>query len=75
MEKTGRVVVADECHQSCGVAAELLARIAESGFDKLKAPPARVTTLDVPIPFSAPLEKVVAPSEARIADAIRATLR
>ena len=36
VEKTHRVVIADETHQSCGVAAEIAARIAESGFDKLK---------------------------------------
>ncbi len=75
VEKTGRVVVVDECHQSCGVAAEFVARIAEAGFDKLKAPMRRVTTLDVPVPYSPPLEEFISPSEARIADAIRATVR
>ena len=38
VEKTHRVVIADETHQSCGVAAEIAARIAETGFDKLKTP-------------------------------------
>ena len=38
VEKTHRVVIADETHQSCGVAAEIAARIAETGFDKLKDP-------------------------------------
>jgi len=75
VEKTARVVVVDECHQSCGVAAELVARIAEAGFDKLKAPIRRVATLDVPVPFSPALEEFVSPSEARIAEAIRATVR
>lgn len=75
VEKTRRVVIVDETHQSCGVAAELAARIAEEGFDKLKAPIRRVATLDVPIPFSEPLEKFISPSEARIAEAIRAVLR
>lgn len=75
VEKTGRVVVVDECHASCGVAAEVMARIAEAGFDKLKAPMRRVATLDVPIPFSPPLEEFVSPSTARIAEAIRATVR
>ncbi len=74
VEKTGRAVVADECHRSCGIAAELAARIAEAGFDKLKAPIRRVATLDVPIPFSPPLEDFVSPSEARLVDAIRATV-
>jgi pyruvate dehydrogenase E1 component beta subunit len=75
VEKTGRVVVVDECHQSCGVSAELVARIAEAGFDKLKAPIRRVATLDVPVPFSPPLEDFISPSQARIAEAIRATVR
>lgn len=75
VEKTGRVVVVDECHASCGVAAEVMARIAEAGFDKLKAPMRRVATLDVPIPFSPPLEEFVSPSTARIAEAIRASVQ
>jgi acetoin:2,6-dichlorophenolindophenol oxidoreductase subunit beta len=75
VEKTQRVVIVDETHQSCGVAAELAARIAEEGFDKLKAPIRRVATLDVPVPYSPPLEEFISPSASRITDAIRATLR
>ena len=75
VEKTGRVVIVDQCHRSCGIAAEIAARIAEEGFDKLKAPIRRVTTPDVPIPFSPPLEEFVKPSEPRIAAAIRSLLR
>jgi acetoin:2,6-dichlorophenolindophenol oxidoreductase subunit beta len=75
VEKTGRVVIVDETHQSCGVAAEIAARIAESGFDKLKAPVLRVATLDVPVPYSPPLEEYIGPREDRIIEAIRAVLR
>ena len=75
VEKTGRVVIVDQCHRSCGIAAELAARIVEEGFDKLKAPIRRVTTPDVPIPFSPPLEEYVTPSESRIIEAIRSVLR
>ena len=75
VEKTGRVVIVDECHQSCGVAAELSARIVETGFDKLKAGIQRVNTLDVPVPYSEPLEEYISPSESRIAEAIRSILR
>jgi acetoin:2,6-dichlorophenolindophenol oxidoreductase subunit beta len=74
VEKTGRVVIVDETHQSCGVAAEIAARIAEVGFDKLKAPLRRVATLDVPVPYSEPLEEFIGPSEKRIADAVCAVL-
>lgn len=75
VEKTRRVVIVDECHRSCGVAAELAARIAEAGFDKLRAPIRRVATLDVPIPFSPGLEEFVSPTQARIAEAIRSVAR
>jgi pyruvate/2-oxoglutarate/acetoin dehydrogenase E1 component len=75
VEKTHRVVIVDETHQSCGVAAEIAARIAEAGFDKLKAPIRRVATLDVPVPYSPPLEEYIGPTESRIADTVRAALR
>lgn len=75
VEKTRRVVIVDECHQSCGVAAELAAQIGEAGFDKLKAPIRRVTTRDVPVPYSPPLEEFVSPSESRIANAVHAVVR
>ncbi len=75
VEKTGRVVIVDETHQSCGVAAEIAARIAETGFDKLKAPVRRVSTLDVPVPYSPPLEEYIGPREDRIVEAIRSVLR
>lgn len=75
VEKTRRVVIVDETHTSCGVAAEIAARIAETSFDKLKAPIRRVSTLDVPIPYSPPLEEHVGPREDRITEAIRAILR
>jgi pyruvate/2-oxoglutarate/acetoin dehydrogenase E1 component len=75
VEKTGRVVIVDETHQSCGVAAEIAARIVETGFDKLKAPVRRVATLDVPVPYSPPLEDYIGPREDRIIGTIRAVLR
>jgi pyruvate/2-oxoglutarate/acetoin dehydrogenase E1 component len=74
VEKTHRVVIADETHQSCGVAAEIAARIAETGFDKLKTRIRRVSTLDVPVPYSPPLEEYIGPSESRIVEAIRAAV-
>jgi pyruvate/2-oxoglutarate/acetoin dehydrogenase E1 component len=74
VEKTGRVVIADETHQSCGVASEIAARIAESGFDKLKTAIRRVSTLDVPVPYSPPMEEHIGPTPARITAAIRAAV-
>src|ERR687892_194960 len=74
IEKTHRVVIADETHQSCGVAAEIAARIAESGFDRLKTRIRRVSTLDVPVPYSPPLEEYIGPSESRIMEAVQAAV-
>ena len=71
VEKTNRVVIVDEGHLRGGAAADIAAIIADKGFDFLDAPVKRVTALDVPIPFSPPLEKVAVPDEARIEAGIR----
>ncbi len=71
VEKTNRVIIADEGHMRGGAAADIAAIIADKGFDFLDAPVKRITALDVPIPFSPPLEKVAVPDEARIEAGIR----
>ncbi|HYB92417.1 MAG TPA: pyruvate dehydrogenase complex E1 component subunit beta [Candidatus Binataceae bacterium] len=72
--KTNRVVIADEGHYRGGAAADIAAIIAEKGFDYLDAPIARVTSLDVPIPFSPPLERAAVADAARVEAAIRRVL-
>jgi len=69
--KTGRLVVADPAHKTCGAAAEISAIVAEEAFDALKAPIARVVTPDTQIPFSPALEKQLYPNRESIADAVR----
>jgi pyruvate dehydrogenase E1 component beta subunit len=69
--KTGRLVVADETHLSCGVGAEIAARIGYRAFGQLKAPIERVATEDVPIPFSPALEPIIVPKAAQIVAAAR----
>jgi pyruvate dehydrogenase E1 component beta subunit len=69
--KTNRVVIADEGHMRGGAAADLSALIVEKGFDSLDAPPKRVTSLDVPIPFSPPLERAAIAGQAQIESAVR----
>jgi pyruvate/2-oxoglutarate/acetoin dehydrogenase E1 component len=71
IEKTNRVVIVDEGHLRGGAATDISAMIADKGFDFLDAPIKRVTSLDVPIPFSPPLEKAAVADEARIEAAIR----
>jgi acetoin:2,6-dichlorophenolindophenol oxidoreductase subunit beta len=74
VRKTGRLVVVDECHLRCGVAAEIAALVAEQAFGSLKAPIRRVATADVPIPFSPKLEAFIEPTQDKIEAAIRFVL-
>jgi len=71
--KTGRLVVVDEACQTCSAASEIISLIVEDDniFRRLKAPPRRVCGLDVPIPYSPPMERYVIPSRARISAAVR----
>jgi pyruvate/2-oxoglutarate/acetoin dehydrogenase E1 component len=75
VSKTGRVVVADETHLSCGVASEISAIVAEEAFHYLKAPILRVARPDVPTPFSRPLEDFITPTADKIAGAVRRVMR
>lgn len=49
--KTGRVVIVHEAPRTCGVGAEIAARIAERAMDRLEAPIRRVTGYDIHFPF------------------------
>ena len=74
MQKTGRLVVADPAHRTCGAAAEISAIVAEEAFESLRAPIVRVATPDTQIPFSPSLEKQLYPSRTGIAEAARRVL-
>jgi 2-oxoisovalerate dehydrogenase E1 component beta subunit len=75
VEKTGRALVVHEARRTCGVGAEIAARLAEEAFESLDAPVIRVTGADTPVPFSPPLEKAFRPDAERIASAARRLLR
>ncbi|TMC03622.1 MAG: alpha-ketoacid dehydrogenase subunit beta [Chloroflexi bacterium] len=70
--RTGRVIVVDEGHLSYGVSAEIAATIADGAFYHLDAPVQRLGAMDVPIPFSPPLEDETVPTPARLAERARA---
>jgi acetoin:2,6-dichlorophenolindophenol oxidoreductase subunit beta len=76
VKKTGRLVVVDEACLTCGAAAEIVALVCsqKTVFARLKAPPLRVTGLNVPIPFSPPMEKFVIPDKQRIMAAVYQSL-
>jgi pyruvate dehydrogenase E1 component beta subunit len=74
IKKTGRLVVADEGHRTCGAAAEIAATVAEEAIYYLKAPVKRVTSPDTPVPFSPPLEQAFIPDEKYLVPAIRSLM-
>jgi len=71
VKKTNRVVIAEESHPFCGVAAEISAEINERAFDYLDAPVKRVSGADVPMPYAKNLEQLAIPSFEQIVAAVR----
>ena len=74
VRKTNRVVIVHEACRRGGFGGELAALIQEEAFDFLDAPIQRVGALDVPIPYSKPMEEYVIPDEGRIVAAVRKVL-
>jgi pyruvate dehydrogenase E1 component beta subunit len=75
--KTGRLVVVDEACRTCGAAAEIISFVAEDRetYSLLTSHPKRICGLDVPIPFSPPMERFVVPEEAKIRAGILEVLK
>jgi pyruvate dehydrogenase E1 component beta subunit len=73
VESTGRLVVVDESGPRCGMAADIVARVAQEAWGELKAPPRMVTPPHTPVPFSPVLEDAYVPTPESIAAAIRET--
>ena len=56
VKKTNRAIIFEEDWRSYGVGAEIAATIQEEAFDYLDAPVKRVASVEVPLPYSKPLE-------------------
>jgi pyruvate/2-oxoglutarate/acetoin dehydrogenase E1 component len=74
IEKTNRVVVVQEAHMRGGMASDIVAEIVDRGFDLLDAPPVRVGSLNIPVPFNKNLENMVIPDENKIKSAVKRVL-
>lgn len=70
VRKTRRAVIVDEGWRSGSLAAEIGMRIAEQAFYDLDAPPARVCTQEVPIPYAKHLEDAALPQVESIVQAV-----
>jgi 2-oxoisovalerate dehydrogenase E1 component len=60
--RTHRLIVMHEGHRTHGFGAELVARLTEKLFYSLEAPPLRLSSLDIPVPFAPELEKAYRPT-------------
>jgi acetoin:2,6-dichlorophenolindophenol oxidoreductase subunit beta len=76
VQKTGRLLVADEAGPTAGFSAEVAAVVTEDAatFARLNAPVKRVCALQVPIPYSPVLENYVFPDRNRIIVGVRELL-
>jgi pyruvate dehydrogenase E1 component beta subunit len=71
VRKTNRAVIVEEGWPVANIGAQLVDDIQREAFDALDAPVARVTGLDVPMPYARNLEKLVLPSAGNIRAAVR----
>ena len=69
VKKTGRLVVVDESHPRCSMAADIAALVADKGFDYLNGPIKTVTAPHTPVPFSPTLEDHYLPNPQKIMEA------
>ena len=74
LSRTHRAVVVHEAVQAFGVGAEIVATIADEGFDELDAPVLRVAAPFMPAPFASSLEKGYVVTVERVVEALRKTL-
>ena len=73
VSRTGRLVVVDEACSTCSAASEITALVVQDSqtFSKLKSAPKLVCGLNVPIPYSPPMEKYAVPDKNKIMAAVK----
>jgi 2-oxoisovalerate dehydrogenase E1 component len=74
VRKTGRCLIVHEDTWTGGFAGEIIATLADHAFASLDAPPKRLTTPDIPIPYAKELMISVLPDEDRIVSELEALL-
>ena len=71
VKKTNKAIVVEEAWRTGGFAGEVASAIQEEAFDYLDGPVARVGGLDVPTPYSIPLEQATIPDATRVVGQIK----
>jgi 2-oxoisovalerate dehydrogenase E1 component len=72
LARTHRLIVLHEGRRTHGFGAELVSRLAEKYFFSLEAPPLRITSLDLPVPFAPELEHAFRPNKQSVIGQIAA---
>ena len=75
VHKTHRAIVVEEQMRTAGMGAEIAASIQEMAFNDLDAPVARVSGLDVPMPYARNLERATLPYADTVVEAARAMMQ
>lgn len=71
VKKTSKVIILHEATRTGGMAGELTAVINEEVFEYLDGPVTRVTAIDTPVPYAAPLEEFFLPQVGDVLKAAR----
>src|SRR5512145_1755442 len=71
VEKTHCALVLEEDWTTCGMGAEIAARIGRDRFDHLDAPVERLGQVNVPVPYARNLEALMFPNEESVAEKVR----
>ncbi|MEP0548195.1 MAG: dehydrogenase E1 component subunit alpha/beta [Rhodothermales bacterium] len=74
LAKTNRLLVLHEAQRTAGFGAEVAAQLIEEGFEHLDAPPIRVASEDLPIPFSKGVEAQVYSARGKLRAAVEHVL-
>lgn len=74
VRRTGRLIVADTAWKTGSIAGEVIAGVAETAFDALRAAPLRVALPDIPVPTSPHLTRDYYPDALHLARAVCAHL-
>jgi len=71
VEKTGRALIVQECWPHCSFGTDTAHWLTYKAFDSLDAPIRVLSSANVPVPYSHPLEQAVLPNADKIAAAVR----
>ncbi|MBT7982252.1 MAG: alpha-ketoacid dehydrogenase subunit beta [Akkermansiaceae bacterium] len=73
--RTGRVLAIGEAFPWGGVTSEIISRVSSEGFNLLDAPPARLNSIDTPIPYHPDLWRYHRPTASSVEEELRKLIR